>query len=136
MAGFGLMGPPMARGVDAIDKLVGKNIRNFRLAKKLSQTELGNSIGVTFQQIQKYENGTNRVGSGRLAKVAQALNVPITRMFNNDVEGKDGDLRGEVVTDLLSEPCAIQMLKAFSSISDLKVRRRLVSLVESLGGKR
>ena len=135
-AGLGLTGSLMARGIDAIDKLVGKNIRIFRLAKKLSQTELGNSVGVTFQQIQKYENGTNRVGSGRLAKVAQALNVPIARMFNNDVEGKDGEIRGEMVTELLSEPHAIQMLKAFSGIMDHNVRRRIVSLVESLGSKR
>ena len=91
---------------------------------------------MTFQQIQKYENGTNRVGSGRLAKVAQALNVPIARMFNNDVEGKDGEIRGEMVTDLLSEPHAIQMLKAFSAITDHNVRRRIVSLVESLGSRR
>ena len=62
----------MGEGLTRSDKLVGKNIRIFRLAKKLSQTELGNSVGATFQQIQKYENGTNRVGSGRLAKVAQA----------------------------------------------------------------
>ena len=49
-----------------IDKVIGRNIRIHRLAKKLSQTELGDELGVSFQQVQKYENGTNRVGSGRL----------------------------------------------------------------------
>ena len=61
------------RGPDAVDKLVGRNIRVLRLAKGLSQTELADALGITFQQVQKYEKGTNRVGSGRLLKISGVL---------------------------------------------------------------
>jgi transcriptional regulator with XRE-family HTH domain len=64
----------MARiGPDAVDKLVGRNIRVLRLAKELSQTELADGLGIAFQQVQKYEKGTNRVGSGRLLKISAIL---------------------------------------------------------------
>src|SRR4249920_290310 len=66
---------------DAVDMLVGRNIRILRQDRKMSQTELGRKIDVTFQQVQKYENGTNRVGSGRLFKIASILGVPITAFF-------------------------------------------------------
>ena len=58
----------MAKRIEPVDKLVGQNIRIFRMAKGISQTELGNAVGVTFQQIQKYEKGANRVGSSRLVE--------------------------------------------------------------------
>ena len=74
-----------SRGPDAVDKLVGRNIRVLRLAKGLSQTELADALGVTFQQVQKYEKGTNRVGSGRLLKISAILGVKITDFF----EGTD-----------------------------------------------
>ena len=67
------------------DKIVGRNVRVYRLAKGLSQTQLGEQLGVTFQQVQKYENGTNRIGSGRLMQISRALEVPITAFF----EGAD-----------------------------------------------
>ena len=77
----------MAKRVEPVDKLVGKNIRIFGLAKGISQTEVGEAIGVTFQQVQKYENGTNRFGSSRLAKLSKVLGVPINRFFNTGTAG-------------------------------------------------
>jgi transcriptional regulator with XRE-family HTH domain len=122
----------MAKRIEPVDKLVGQNIRIFRMAKGISQTELGNSVGVTFQQIQKYEKGANRVGSSRLAKIAVILKVPISCFFDNAASGSDGPVAGPVVTDLLISPYAVQMLKAFAKLPSDKLRRSLVVLTESI----
>ena len=122
----------MAKRVEPVDRLVGQNIRIFRTAKGISQTVLGNSVGVTFQQIQKYENGANRVGSSRLAKIAGVLGVPISRFFDNSATASDGPVAGPVVTDLLTSPYAVQMLKAFASLPNDRMRRSLVVLAETI----
>jgi transcriptional regulator with XRE-family HTH domain len=122
----------MAKRVELVDKLVGQNIRIFRTAKGISQTELGNSVGVTFQQIQKYEHGANRVGSSRLARIAAVLEVPISRFFDNGATASDGPVPGPVVTDLLTSPYAVQMLKAFASLPSDRMRRSLVVLAETI----
>ncbi len=124
----------MPKRIDPVDTLVGKNIRIFRLAKGVSQTVLGNAIGVTFQQVQKYENGLNRVGSSRLAKIAQVLAVPVSRFFDTGA-GAGGPVSGKIVTDLLSVPYAVRMLQALAKISDNKTRRSLVVLTESIAEK-
>ena len=64
-----------------IDRVIGRNIRIHRLARKMSQTELGNQLGVSFQQVQKYERGTNKVGASRLYDLAIALGVPVSFFF-------------------------------------------------------
>ena len=122
----------MAKRIEPVDKLVGQNIRIFRMAKGISQTELGNSVGVTFQQIQKYEKGANRVGSSRLARIAGILKVPISCFFDNSASGSDGPVAGPVVTDLLISPYAVQMLKAFAKLPSDKLRRSIVVLTESI----
>jgi len=122
----------MPKRIEPVDKLVGQNIRIFRTAKGISQTELGNAVGVTFQQIQKYERGTNRVGSSRLAKIAAVLEVPISRFFDNRAMASDGPVAGPVVTDLLTSPYAVQMLKAFSSLPSDRMRRSLVILAQTI----
>ena len=118
--------------IDPVDKLVGQNIRIFRTAKGISQTELGNAVGVTVQQIQKYENGANRVGSSRLFKIAEVLEVPIGRFFDNAAAPSDGSAAGPVVTDLLNSPYAVQMLKAFARLPSDSMRRSLVVLAERI----
>ncbi len=125
----------MKKAPEPVDRLVGQNIRIFRKAKGLSQTALGDGLGVTFQQIQKYENGVNRVGSGRLAKIAQVLDVPVSRFFHNRTTKADGDDGADAVTDLLSSPYALRMLKALSRISDSKVQLSLVSLTETVADR-
>src|SRR5580692_810580 len=80
---FTLENSMRAKGNQPVDLLVGARIRLLRKRRKMSQTELGKAIGVTFQQIQKYENGKNRIGAGRLHLVATALNVPITELFDD-----------------------------------------------------
>ena len=120
------------RRVQPSDKLIGQNIRIFREGRRMTQTALGKSVGISFQQIQKYEKGENRVGSDRLVKIADALGVPVARLFDSSVEGPDGPITGGVVTDLLAQPQAVAMLKAFARLSPDSLRRSLVVLVETM----
>jgi transcriptional regulator with XRE-family HTH domain len=115
------------------DVIVGQNIRIFRQKAKLSQTELGERIGVTFQQVQKYEKGTNRVGASRLARIAHALKVPIPLLF----EGVKEKYSANVVTpqDLLTDPGAFKLVEAFAEISNAELRRSIVHLVTSIAHK-
>ncbi len=115
------------------DVIVGQNIRIYRQKAKLSQTELGARIGVTFQQVQKYEKGTNRVGASRLARIAHALKVPIPLLF----EGVREKYSGEVATpqDLLTDPGAFKLVEAFAAISNPGLRRSIVQLVTKLAQK-
>ncbi len=124
----------MPKAVHPIDRMVGLNIRIFRLARDMSQTELGKAIGVSFQQVQKYENGHNRVGSSRLAKIAETLGVPVSRLFDNGARTADGHANGALVTDLLAVPYAVQMLRAFGGMANNDVRRSFVDLMECLCG--
>jgi len=87
---------------DAIDQAISRNIRQQRLPKQLSQTELGDAIGVTFQQIQKYETGANRISAARLLSVAQALGIPITVFFGGI------DRTGEVAQAHLGAPLSLK----------------------------
>jgi transcriptional regulator with XRE-family HTH domain len=121
------------RGPDAVDKLVGRNIRVLRLAKGLSQTELADALGVTFQQVQKYEKGTNRVGSGRLLKVSAVLGVKITDFF----EGTDRprDTARPSVFDQLAQPESFRLVQAFSGIGRPNIRRTLVRLIEQIAAE-
>ena len=111
-----------------IDRVIGRNIRIHRLAKKMSQTELGEHLGVSFQQVQKYENGVNRVGSGRLYQMAAILDVRVSTLF------KDGERADKAhdsgLLDLLTEPQSVRLIRAFSKITDSTVRRSLIQLAE------
>jgi transcriptional regulator with XRE-family HTH domain len=122
------------RGRSPVDILVGRNIRIHRLNRGLSQTELGRHIGVTFQQVQKYENGANRVGSGRLFKIAGLLGVPVSVFFEGAHYSED---TAEVNTPvaLLAEPYALRVLKAFCEIDDSELRRSLVEFTEKYAAK-
>ena len=124
-------------GPSAIDVAVGKRIREFRTSANLSQTALADQIGVTFQQVQKYEKGTNRVGAGRLTHIARALNVPITDFFKG--LARPADKRG-ITTARLAElralPAAPKLLAAFSNISDHILQAELVNFVRALNGSK
>ena len=123
----------------AVDRIVGRNIRLRRLAKGISQTELGEKIGVTFQQVQKYEKGVNRVSSGRLSSIAKTLDASVTALFDHGPDHARSTRDEESSPlELLSEPQALRVVRAFSKIGDPAVRRSVVSLVENLAkdGKR
>ena len=124
----------MKKRTKKIDHIVGQNIRIFRKSRGMSQSALGEAIGLTFQQIQKYEKGTNRVGSSRLVEIATALQIPVARLFDNAVPTADAALTGTLVTELLDVPHAIPLLEAFGNISDDRLRRAIVSLVTTIIG--
>jgi transcriptional regulator with XRE-family HTH domain len=122
------------RGPDAVDKLVGRNIRVFRLAKGLSQTDLAQHIGVTFQQVQKYEKGTNRVGSGRLLKISSILGTTITDFFEGSDQLHETGRRS--ISEQLAEPQSVRLVQAFSEIDEPDIRRTLVQLIEKIAARR
>jgi transcriptional regulator with XRE-family HTH domain len=120
------------RGPKTVDKIVGRNVRIFRLAKGLSQTDLADKLGITFQQIQKYEKGTNRVGSGRLFEISQILGISLLALF----EGSKTALANnsdDSPFGLLADPLSLRLVQAFSEIAERRTRYSLVELVESMG---
>jgi transcriptional regulator with XRE-family HTH domain len=121
---------------DQTDVAVGQRIRAFRRDADLSQTELANRIGVTFQQVQKYEKGVNRVGAGRLTQIADALDVPITAFFEGLARPADKRRRSTSarIAELSAIPAASKLLAAFTNVSDSVIETELVNLIRSLGG--
>ena len=124
---------------DHIDVEVGQRIRIQRNALGLSQTELADHLGVTFQQVQKYENGKNRVGIGRLTKIAKALRIPVTNLLGTD-DSFGGKPKGHVEAPspikLLTVPGAVRLLRAYGTLTDGKMRSSLVQLVERAAARR
>ena len=111
-----------------VDQTVGARITAMRKAKGLSQADLGVAVGVTFQQIQKYEKGINRVGASRLQQIAQCLDVPVATLFEDDAETakQPGDLL------LLGTPGAVALLKAFAEIENDELRRNVLAIVRNV----
>jgi transcriptional regulator with XRE-family HTH domain len=119
---------------DPVDTLVGRNIRIIRQGRGTSQTELARKIGVTFQQVQKYENGTNRVGAGRLFKIASVFGVPISAMF----EGAEEALPEENPTSsvaLLAEPYVLRTARALAAVSNEAFRKSVAELAEHVASR-
>jgi transcriptional regulator with XRE-family HTH domain len=123
-----MIAPHPARAPHPNDVMVGRSIRLHRIAAKMSQVELGQKLGVTFQQVQKYEKGTNRVGAGRLLTISEVLNVPITTFYR----GAKAIRGGHSPLQLLSERDAFNLAEAFSKIENPAIRHALVALVKSL----
>lgn len=118
-----------AKKPNSIDVLVGTRVRLRRTTLGMSQRALAGAVGVTFQQIQKYEAGTNRIGASRLQAVAQALNVPMAYFFDDPTTPKiDG------VDDLANYLSAegIRLNRAFIEIEDPRLRRRIIEVVSSI----
>jgi transcriptional regulator with XRE-family HTH domain len=116
---------------DANDALIGRNIRAQRLAARMSQGKLGARIGVSFQQVQKYEKGANRVGAGQLARIAAALRVPVAALFE-DVPGVGRKANPLSTVRLLGHPHRLRLVQAFVAIEDVGVRRALMMLTEGV----
>jgi transcriptional regulator with XRE-family HTH domain len=123
-----------------IDIHVGSRVRLRRMMLSMSQEKLGEHLGITFQQIQKYEKGTNRIGASRLQHIARVLQVPVSFFFE-DAPGSPGDVAGmseapqtQHVVDFLSSSEGIQLNRAFVRIKDAKLRRRVIDLVRGIAG--
>jgi len=126
-----------ARRADLRDAEVGRRVRSRRLECRLSQTELADRIGVTFQQVQKYEKGVNRIGAGRLQRISEALEVPISFFFGTGASG--GSTRAaetssgaESVFGFLQTSGSVRIVKAFHKIKSRKARQLLVEMAEEL----
>jgi transcriptional regulator with XRE-family HTH domain len=117
------------RGPDAVDKLVGRNIRVLRLAKGLSQTELADELGVTFQQVQKYEKGTNRVAAGRLKRIAKILDVPILYFFDDPDEHATN---GAALNGRADDSRASRLMRAYSRIDNSTLQQSILDLTEMI----
>ncbi len=122
-----------------VDAHVGYRVRLRRMLIGMSQERLGELLGLTFQQVQKYERGINRIGAGRLFEVAEILGVPIS-FFYEGVDGiqaahENGNGHPSAVMDFLSSSEGIQLSTAFMSIKDIKVRRRILDLVRTISGE-
>ena len=122
-----------------IDVHVGSRVRLRRMLVGMSQEKLGDQLGLTFQQIQKYEKGANRIGASRLFQISQLLGVPVQFFFDdmpddhkNQVEGFGESESGPYVMDFVSSSEGLQLNRAFTRIDDGKVRKRLLDLVKSL----
>lgn len=118
-----------------VDAVVGQTIRLLRLQKRLSQTALAQKIGVSFQQVQKYENGTNRVGASRMVQIAQALHVPLESLFQRVDGTRQKPEHGDDPLALISNSQALRVARAFSEISNHEVRIAIVALIESIAEK-
>ncbi|MEP0321640.1 helix-turn-helix domain-containing protein [Bauldia litoralis] len=123
-----------------IDIHVGSRVRLRRMMLGMSQEKLGESLGITFQQIQKYEKGTNRIGASRLQNIARVLSVPVSFFFE-DAPGGEPEAGGmaeqqsaSYVVDFLSSSEGIQLNKAFVTIKDAKLRRKVIDLVRAIAG--
>jgi transcriptional regulator with XRE-family HTH domain len=123
-------------GPNPIDIHVGSRIRVRRMMIGLSQEKLASGLGITFQQVQKYEKGTNRVGASRLQNIAGLLNVPISYFFaegDNSLLAKPtvaGDV--DAITTFLSSQQGMDLNKAFVKLENPKIRQRVVQLVTTI----
>jgi len=131
--------PSKGKSPNPIDLHVGKRIRLRRMEIGVSQEKLGDALGITFQQVQKYEKGANRVGASRLQNIASALKVPVSYFFDDapgDPEtgqpGSSGPTKSIDVMDFLSSSDTLKLNRAFIKIEDPKVRRKIIDLVKSL----
>lgn len=124
-------------GPDPIDRHVGARVRTRRVGLGVSQTRLGQALGVTFQQIQKYENGSNRIGASNLHRIAETLDVGVGYFFEGiEPAGAHGpglsDHGAEFQGDPLASREAIELMHNYYRITDPTVRRRLFQFVRSV----
>jgi len=127
------------RSGDPNDTEIGTRVRTLRLQRGWSQTELGKSLNVTFQQVQKYEKGANRISAGRLQRIAEVLNVPITFFYSGmESERSERGGRGSHSPDIdfqfLQTDGALRLVRAYARIKQPKVKLQLLRLVETIAG--
>ena len=122
------------RGPDPIDKHVGTRIRMRRQMISMSQEKLAKKLGITFQQVQKYEKGTNRVGASRLQAIASILGAPIAFFFEGSpgVGKMDDGPNSDLLSDLIATKAGPALVKAFVKVRDPAIRRQIVHLVEAI----
>lgn len=130
----------MKKSPNPIDRHVGSRVRMRRMLIGLSQEKLGDALDLTFQQVQKYEKGTNRIGASRLQQISGVLGVPVEFFFEgapqHDAAAPGGFAEASSPSyqaDFLSTSEGVRLMRAFLRVRNADVRRRLVDLVEALG---
>jgi transcriptional regulator with XRE-family HTH domain len=126
-----------------IDKHVGSRVRMRRMMLGMSQEKLGDALALTFQQVQKYEKGTNRIGASRLQQISHILQVPVAFFFEGAPHLSEGAFNETLqtapspsyVSDFLATSDGLSLTKAFMRIPDPKLRRRIVDLVQQIAGE-
>jgi transcriptional regulator with XRE-family HTH domain len=136
------MGEMMKKAGNPTDKHVGSRVRMRRMMLRMSQEKLGEGLGVTFQQVQKYEKGTNRIGASRLQNMAHILQVPVAFFFE-DAPGGPGRPTAtaatfslDYVSDFVTSSDGLKLIAAFTRIKNAKLRRHIVHLVEAMTEQR
>jgi transcriptional regulator with XRE-family HTH domain len=129
----------MTTRLSPIDKHVGSRIRMRRLMLDMSQTDIAAALGLTFQQVQKYEKGTNRISASRLLRLCQVLQVPVAFFFEGTPravglpEPVEADVESPAyVSDFLATSDGVALVKAFWRIRDAKLRRAIVALIQQV----
>lgn len=133
----------MKKVPNPIDKHVGSRVRMRRVLLGMSQEKLGEALSLTFQQVQKYEKGTNRIGASRLQQISKTLNVPPAYFFDGapsfdageeSTHSAAAESGSTYVVDFLSTTEGLNLNRSFTRIQDPKVRKRIVDLVNALAG--
>jgi len=130
----------MVRTPDLVDKHVGSRVRMRRMMLGMSRETLSDGLGLTWQQVQKYENGKNRIGAGRLQHISDILQIPVPFFFEGapnlpgQPEGIGAAPFPTYVSDFLATIDGLALTKAFMRIKEPKLRRRIVELVEEIAG--
>ena|SRR5579863_8117209 len=135
------MDPPVRKLPNATDTYVGARVRMRRLMLDMSQTDLAEAIGLTFQQVQKYEKGTNRISASRLQQISRVMDVPIPFFF----EGAPNPTRTPkqtadstsptYISNFLATSDGLKLIKAFTTIKSPTLRRAIVNLVRGIEGE-
>ena len=128
-------------GPEAVDVHVGSRVRQRRTMLGMSQEKLGEALGLTFQQVQKYERGANRIGASRLHHISEVLDVPISYFFEElspsftKKRGKKGleEAQAEYEHDPMAKRETLELVRSYYKIKDPKVRRRIFELTKQLG---
>jgi transcriptional regulator with XRE-family HTH domain len=123
-----------------VDKYVGSRVRMRRIMLGMSQEKLGEALGLTFQQVQKYEKGTNRIGASRIQQISGILQVPVSFLFEGGPGGVNADGSSEAaspayVSDFLATSEGLALTRAFTRITDSKLRRSIVEMVEQIAAR-
>ena len=124
-----------------VDKYVGSRVRMRRIMLGMSQEKLGEALGLTFQQVQKYEKGTNRVGASRIQQISEILQVPVSFLFEGGPSGNastqnfNEGTSPAYVSDFLATSEGLALTRAFTRITDSKLRRSIVELVEQIAAQ-
>src|SRR3984957_8035449 len=131
-----------SRGATPVDAHIGQKIRTRRNLLRLSQTELADAAGITFQQIQKYEKGVNRVGASRLQQFSEALGVPPSYFFEGlssvgkkTLAPQEGELSESAIVSFLGTREGAALVRAFMAIKQKPIRQSAVAFLETLKGK-